>query len=50
METTYTIKITGGGTKEALTKALQDVITSLIDLEDKGNWEDSTLFTEINKD
>ena len=46
METTYTIK----GTKEEIAKALQDVITSLIDLEDEGNWEDETLFTEINAD
>ena len=50
MEETFTIKITGSGTKEEITKALQDVITSLIDLEDEGNWEDATLFTQINKD
>lgn len=50
MEETYNIKITGSGTKEEITKALQDVITSLIDLEDKATWEDATLCTEISKE
>lgn len=46
----YSIKITGSGTKEEITEALQNVITSLIDVDGTTNFEDETLYTEINKD
>ncbi len=50
MEETFTLKITGSGTKDEITKALQDLIVSLIDLEDSATFEDATLCTEISKD
>jgi len=44
------IKITGSGTRENIIKALEDVITSLIDSEDNATFEDATLFTELSED
>ena len=47
---TFEIKITGSGTKEEITKALEDVITSLIDTDESTTFEDSILFTELNEE
>lgn len=43
----YSIKITGSGTKEEIAEALQNVITSLIDVDKTTRFEDEILFTEI---
>ena len=45
------IKITGEGTKEEITIALQAVIDSLLDYDSlsPANWEDKTLFTHISE-
>jgi hypothetical protein len=49
MEKQYNIKITGSGTKEQLTQALQDVMTSLNDVEDDTvQFEDHILYTEVD--
>jgi len=44
------IKITGSGTREEIVKALQDVITSMVDSDDDATFEDATLYTELSED
>ena len=49
-----TIKITGGGTREDISKALtlvaKGILSTPIEELDGSEWEDCTLMTEINAD
>lgn len=50
----FTIKITGGGTRKDISKALKliadEILTTPVEDLDGCEWEDSTLMTEISKE
>jgi hypothetical protein len=54
MEKQYTIRITGGGTREEISSALNlianEILSTPIEDLDGAEWEDCTLMTEISED